>query len=28
VYLQPMNDSAAATQKFIDIYSEKGRVLA
>lgn len=28
VYLQPVDDSGAATQKFIDIYSPKGRVLA
>lgn len=27
VYLQPQNDPTAATQKFIDIYGSKGRVL-
>jgi hypothetical protein len=27
VYLQPQSNSAAATQKFIDIYEEKGRVI-
>lgn len=27
VYLPPMNDSAEATEKFVDIYSEKGRIL-
>ncbi len=28
VYLPPTDDSGAAVEKFIDIYSEKGRVLA
>lgn len=28
VYLQPIEDAAAATEKFIKIYSPKGRVLA
>ena len=27
VYLQPQTNSSAATQKFIDIYEEKGRVI-
>jgi hypothetical protein len=27
VYLQPKRYSSAATEKFIDIYSEKGRIL-
>jgi len=27
VYIPPMNDSANSTEKFIDIYSEKGKIL-
>jgi len=27
IYLQPQDDASAATQRFIDIYSEKGRIL-
>jgi hypothetical protein len=27
VYLQPRNNIEEATQEFVDIYSEKGRIL-
>jgi hypothetical protein len=27
VYLPPMDDPTAATERFVDIYSEKGRIL-
>jgi hypothetical protein len=28
VYMPPLNDTGVAVQKFIDIYQNKGRILA